>query len=97
MLELYTGEDVQIYEFDYPTHYFQVEMTLSEPNQETLRRRQQIAKSLLDREKPAHTFYALQVLIPTMQIRNDYNWPDEDSGIGLRIGRNTLLGTTTNR
>ena len=96
LLELYTGEEVEIYEFDYPAHYFQVEMTLSDPNRENLRRRQQIAKGLLDREKPAHTYYALQVLIPTMQIRNDYNWPDEAGGIGLRVGRNTLLGTTTN-
>jgi phage tail-like protein len=93
LLELYTDETVEIYEFEYPAHYFQVEMSLRDP--ENLGRRQQIAKTLLDREKPAHTFYSLQVLLPTMQIRNDYDWPDETSGTGLRVGRNNLLGTTT--
>ncbi|NDJ16458.1 phage tail protein [Myxacorys almedinensis] len=94
MLELYTQEQVTLYEFEHPAHYFQVEMTLSEQDRGTLRRKQQIARTILDREKPAHTFYTLRVLVPTMQIRNDYDW-SEGRQIGLRIGMNTLLGTTT--
>jgi phage tail-like protein len=91
MLETYTQEPVEIYEFETPAHYFQVEITLSERDPRLLRRKEKIARAIVDQEKPAHTFYALTVLTPAMQIRND---PD----IGLRLGINTLLGTiNTNR
>ncbi|MBD2184296.1 phage tail protein I [Aerosakkonema funiforme] len=90
ILEIYTGEEVKIYEFDRPAHYFQVEMTLSE-TAENLRRKQQIAKTILDLQKPAHTFYSFQVLVPTMQIRN------KDLQNGIIVGRTTILGTTSNR
>lgn len=90
LLEIYTGEEVKIYEFDRPAHYFQVEMTLSE-TAENLRRKQQIAKTILDLQKPAHTFYSFQVLVPTMQIRN------QDLQNGIIVGRTTILGTTSNR
>ena len=90
LLEIYTGEEVKIYEFDQPAHYFQVEMTLSE-TAENLRRKQQIAKTILDLQKPAHTFYSFQVLVPTMQIRN------KDLQNGIIVGRTTILGTTSNR
>lgn len=90
LLEIYTGEEVKIYEFDQPAHYFQVEMTLSE-TAENLRRKQQIARTILDLQKPAHTFYSFQVLVPTMQIRN------KDVENGIVVGRTTILGTTNNR
>ena len=90
ILEIYTGEEVKIYEFDQPAHYFQIEMTLSE-TAENLRRKQQIAKNILDLQKPAHTFYSFQVLVPTMQIRN------KDLQNGIIVGRTTILGTTSNR
>ena len=98
LLEIYTGERVKIYEFDEPLYYFQVEMTLSDPSPSTLQQTEEIARKVLDQEKPAHTFYNLKILLPMMQIRNDYDWPTEqpdDGGIGLRLGWNTLLGTTT--
>ncbi|UCC63670.1 MAG: phage tail protein I [Anaerolineae bacterium] len=85
----YTREDVKIYEFDQPVHYFQVEMTLPEPDPTALRRREKIARAIIDQEKPAHTFYTLQILIPTMQIIND------DPINGILVGQNTLLGTTS--
>ena len=91
ILEVYTREDVTIHEAEHPAHFFQVEMTLSEQNKTALRRKEKIAKAIIDQEKPAHTFYALKILIPTMQIINEPE--DEDSGI--RVGKNTLLGTTT--
>jgi len=89
LLETYTGEAATIYECDHPPHYFQVEMTLSEPTPERLRRKEKIARAIIDQEKPAHTFYALRVLIPTMQIRNN------DPQRGILVGHNTLLGATT--
>jgi len=107
LLELYTGEEVTIYELPDPPHYFQVEMTLSinPRDRERLRRQQRIARAILDQEKPAHTFYALQVLIPSLQIRNDPTDPDhpdipldpdnpETPLVGVWVGRNTLLGTS---
>lgn len=96
LLELYINVDkqeqdanVEIYEFETPVHYFQVTMSLQERGD--LRRKQAIARAILDQEKPAHTFYSLQILFPTMQIINEPANADE----GLRLGENTLLGTTT--
>ncbi|WP_448573737.1 phage tail protein I [Trichothermofontia sp.] len=98
LLELYTGEEVTIYELADPPHYFQVEMTLSvnPSDRERLRRQQQIARAILDQEKPAHTFYYLQVLTPSLQIRNDPVDPDNPEGppVGIWVGVNTLLGTS---
>jgi phage tail-like protein len=87
LLRLYTGEEVEIEEVAHLTHYFQVKMTLSANDRALLRHKQQIARSILDQEKPAHTFYALQIVIPTMQIR-------DDPSVGLIVGVNTILGTT---
>jgi phage tail-like protein len=89
LLQTYTGEAATIYECDQPPHYFQVEMTLSEPTPERLRRKEKIARAIIDQEKPAHTFYALRVLIPTMQIIN------ADPERGIRVNYNTVLGATT--
>jgi phage tail-like protein len=88
MLEIYTQEHVEVYEFERPRHYFQVEVSLSQPAD--LRRKEKIARAIIDQEKPAHTFYDLQFLVPTMQIRNDLN---EERGVGILVGQNTLLGT----
>lgn len=69
MLTIYTREPVVIYDdFKEPAHYFQVKMTLSDRDKESLRRKQQIARAIIDQEKPAHTFYALQIAVPTMRL-----------------------------
>ncbi|NEQ86448.1 MAG: phage tail protein I, partial [Moorea sp. SIO2I5] len=91
MLELYTQEDVKIYEFEQPAHYFQVTITLNERDPKLLQRQEEIAKAIVNQEKPAHTFYALRVLIPGMQIINE----PTDSKPGIIVGETTLLGTTT--
>ncbi|NEO99916.1 MAG: phage tail protein I [Symploca sp. SIO2E9] len=91
ILELYTQEEVKIYEFDQPAHYFQVTMTLSEQDPKLLRRKEDIAKAILNQEKPAHTFYALRVLVPSMQIINEPTGGER----GIIVGRTTLLGTTS--
>ncbi|MEG3925642.1 MULTISPECIES: phage tail protein [unclassified Microcoleus] len=96
ILNIYTGEKVSIYEFEEPPGYFQVEMTLSEVDSENLRRKENIAIAILNLEKPAHTVFALKILFPTMRIINDYKM-DKDKPIGICVGKNTLLGTTTNR
>ena len=90
LLQLYTQEDVEIYEFDEPIHYFQVEMSLS--NRQDLQRKEAIARAIIDQEKPAHTFYSLQLLFPTMQINNTPESGEE----GILLGGNTILGTVSN-
>ena len=77
MLEIYlrplgddvTRDDVVVFdEFDRPAHYFQVQLTLSDSDPARLRRVQETARAIVDREKPAHTFYALRVVVPTMRL-----------------------------
>lgn len=68
-----------------PPHFFQVKMVFTEldPNFEL---RKQIARAIIDQEKPAHTYYDLQVVIPTMQI-----------GEHSTVGVDTLLGTPSSQ
>jgi len=99
LLGLYTQEKVEIDEFDEVPYYFQVKLTLTDLDD--LRKKETIARALIDREKPAHTFYNLLFRISTMQINNTYYWPEEvkrddwsGKGVtGLRVGWNTILGT----
>lgn len=95
ILKLYTQEEVNIYEFDDPPHYFQVELSLSDRSD--LARTEAIARAIIDQEKPAHTFYSLQLLFPSMRIINNYEFKPEKpvESKGLRLGYNTLLGTSS--
>ena len=100
MLELYTRERVEITDgFDAVPHYFQVQLTLPEPDLGRLRRKQQIARAIIDQEKPAHTFYALRVAIPTMRLVSPRLQQRERAAKRavpplLILGQNTVLGTT---
>ncbi len=93
MLEIYlrplddevTREDVVIFdEFDEVPHFFEVQLTRSDANPTRLRATQEIARAIIDREKPAHTFYAVKVVIPTMHLVSGE----------LILGTNTWLGTS---
>jgi phage tail-like protein len=66
-----------------PAHYFWVHMYVDTPDPSVLSRKQQIARAIIDQEKPAHTYYELQIDVPTMQI-----------GVYSKVGVDTLLGTT---
>jgi phage tail-like protein len=94
MLTLYTGEKVEIYDtFDAVPFFFEVKLTLSVADPVLLRLKQEIARAIIDQEKPAHTFYALQVAVPTMRLVSQAlhartGWPL------LILGQNTLLGST---
>lgn len=93
LLELYTGERVDIDdEFARPAHFFQVQLRLSEADPERFRRKQQIARAIIDQEKPAHTFYALRVAVPTMRLVSRALQQREGAPL-LILGENTLLGT----
>jgi phage tail-like protein len=49
-------------------NYFQVQLTLNDRDLEKYWRVFRIAKAIIDQEKPAHTFYSLKILIPTMKL-----------------------------
>jgi phage tail-like protein len=94
MLALYTREPVQVYDaFEQPAHFFEVQLTLSEADPVLLQVKQQIARAIIDQEKPAHTFYALQVAVPTMRLVSEALHERENAPL-LILGTNTLLGTT---
>lgn len=63
-------------------HYFLVELTMDVLDPLAFSRNQQIARAIIDREKPAHTYYDLRIFVPTMQI-----------GVTSTIGKDTFLGT----
>jgi phage tail-like protein len=97
MLTLYTGQPVDIDDDQEPDHFFTVRLTLSQADPEQVRRVQQIARAIIDQEKPAHTFYALQVATPTMRLVSIALQAAEAARLGtapplLYLGRNTLLG-----
>lgn len=62
-------------------YYFLVKMSLPAPDPEAKLRQEQIARAIIDQEKPAHTYYDLRTEVPTMQI-----------GVRSTIGVDTLLG-----
>ncbi|HLP87136.1 MAG TPA: phage tail protein [Nostocaceae cyanobacterium] len=63
------GEKVEIFDqFTNFPNYFQVQLTLKDRNPDRYWRQAKIAKAIIDQEKPAHTFYALKILVPTMQL-----------------------------
>jgi phage tail-like protein len=74
--------------FEPPPHYFQVQIRVTAQERSQLRRIQRIAEAIIEQEKPAHTYYGLSFLVPTMQLNS------EGSGRPpLILGRNSLLGT----
>lgn len=91
MLKVYLDneqETVNIYEFDQPAHYFQVELALASQDLANYRRKEKVARAIINQEKPAHTFYSLRILMPTMRLVSE----GENR---LILGRNTILGNTT--
>jgi phage tail-like protein len=55
-------------EFDNLPQYFQVQLTSPDAAPENYWRMARIAKAIIDQEKPAHTYYALQILVRTMRL-----------------------------
>lgn len=100
LLQIYLGDQtpITIYDddadfgFDPPAHFFQVEITVNDRDPVALRRKQQIAQAIIEQEKPAHTFYALQMLVPTMRLLSE-ELAAQLGGERLVLSVNTLLGT----
>jgi Phage tail protein (Tail_P2_I) len=74
------GKDTRIGE---TPHYFEVRLILKEARPDrSLRGKQEIARAIIEREKPAHTCYDLLISIPqTIQV-----------GVVSHVGQNTSLG-----
>jgi phage tail-like protein len=71
MLRLYLDnpqEKISVYEFDPPAHYFQVELELASQDLRAYQQKEKIARAIIDQEKPAHTFYAFRIKMPTMRL-----------------------------
>jgi phage tail-like protein len=62
-------------------HFFHVHVTLPGGAIETIRRQREIVEAILDAEKPAHTWYELEVSTPELQV-----------DVHSQIGVDTLIG-----
>lgn len=62
-------------------YYFRVEVYLPEPAPLVAQEYERAIRSIVDKEKPAHTYYDLIIRVPAMRI-----------GVFSTIGKNTLLG-----
>jgi phage tail-like protein len=51
-----------------PLHFFKVSVWLKDPDPKTEQRQRAIAQSLIEMEKPAHTFYELETKFASMRI-----------------------------
>lgn len=102
ILRIYLGDNVPIaiyddsqdFGFSPPAHFFQVAISLNDRDLNELRRKQAIASAIIEQEKPAHTFYGLQIRVPTMRLLSEELSGKLNEPV-LRLGENTLLGTGT--
>ena len=51
-----------------PPHFFSVTIILPEPDLELKKIREKEVRAIIDLEKPAHTYYELKTIVPTLQI-----------------------------
>jgi len=77
-----------------PAHFFGVIITVNERDPAELARRARRVRAIVDREKPAHTYYGLRILYPAMRINNSKS--NAAFGPGITINNTTplVLGTT---
>lgn len=91
-------QGVEVIENDpaFPPRYFQVRFTVPVRDPALLSRMAVIATYIIDREKPAHTFYGLRLGYPALQIADPPTYdPNGEPAAGVFVGRNTVLGSVT--
>ncbi|MGB7444093.1 MAG: phage tail protein [Coleofasciculaceae cyanobacterium] len=94
------GEKVEVFDnFDNFPNYFQVQLTLKDRDPDKYWRQAKIAKAIIDREKPAQTFYSMKILVPTMRLPLTRDDPQQliicqKNPDGTYSG-NTILGTVS--
>jgi phage tail-like protein len=62
------SENVEVFEFEQRPYYFQVQLDLGYFSPALYWQQVRIAQDIIDREKPAHTYYGLKIRVPTMRI-----------------------------
>ncbi|HKQ79345.1 MAG TPA: phage tail protein [Blastocatellia bacterium] len=73
-----------------PTHFFRVRITLEGTAEPAVRDRQlQIARALIDLQKPAHTSYEVKISSNTMKLGASYA---NEERARSTIGKDTLIG-----
>ena len=83
MLALFVGgQNIRVLEDETRPHYFKVTLFLKILDPDLLERKEQMARTIVDREKPAHTYYDLHIEVPTMRI-----------GMYSSVGIDTMLGS----
>jgi phage tail-like protein len=76
----------------FPPRYFQVRFTVVEHDPQLLARRAAIATAIIDREKPAHTFYGLRIRYPSLELVDAPTYVNNQPTNGVFVGTNTVLG-----
>jgi len=102
LLKIYLGDNVPVKIYDRqsdeelafapPPHFFQVRIDVNTQDTSIIRQIQQIAQAIIEQEKPAHTFYGMQIRVPTMRLLSEALAEAEEQEV-LILGENTLLGT----
>ena len=90
-------DKVTIIEPGTPAHYFQVQLVVTTRDDgESLASTIRMIESVVDQQKPAHTFYSLLISYPAMQIIDHPSDPnDKAQGIYVGVSDSTTLGSTT--
>jgi phage tail-like protein len=79
-----------------PPHFFKVLIFLgAAPDPETVDRQREIAQSLIETEKPAYTFYELEIQFPSMQIGTYADVNKFHATLGVDTLINTYIPPTT--
>jgi hypothetical protein len=63
-----------------PSFLFQVNLALSQKEQEFVARQRQLAREVIELERPAHTQYELRIIFPKLQL-----------GVHSTVGVDTVL------
>ncbi|MGI0484840.1 phage tail protein [Pantanalinema rosaneae CENA516] len=77
-------------------YYFRVILNLPIPDKAEQQRQYDIVSALVDLQKPAHTFYDLEIRLNTMRIDGDPPGTTPHSNDPIQVGVNTLLGQIPN-
>ena len=78
-------------------HFFKVSILLADADFKKVERDRAIASALIDLEKPAHTFYELEIKFSSMRIGQDYTEKDQsEPKLRANLGQNTLINVWEN-
>lgn len=71
-----------------PLFFFKVSLLLTDPDPATVQLKTEIARALIEMEKPSHTFYELVTMFPSMRIGN---YEENKDTYRANLGVDTLI------